>query len=43
MVAQLGYSMDGQSGGQVTLCAVYNVYVEMRSAGSLVEPQNQDR
>jgi hypothetical protein len=27
----------------VALCAVYTVHVEMRSAGFLVEPQNQGR
>jgi hypothetical protein len=33
--------MAGRSGGWVTLCAVYTVYVETRSASFLVEPQNQ--
>jgi hypothetical protein len=33
----------GRSRGQVTLCAVCTVHVETRSAGFLVEPQNQDR
>jgi hypothetical protein len=28
-------------GGRVALCVVYTVHVEMRSAGFLVEPQNQ--
>jgi hypothetical protein len=27
----------------VTLCAVYTVHIETRSAGFLVEPQNQGR
>jgi hypothetical protein len=35
--------MVGRSRGQVTLCAVYTVHVETRSAGFLVEPQNQGR
>jgi hypothetical protein len=43
MAAQVGYSVVGQSGGRVTLCTVYTVHVEMRSAGFLVEPQNQGR
>jgi hypothetical protein len=43
MVAQVGYSMAGQSRGQVVLFAVYTIHVEMRSAGFLVEPQNQGR
>jgi hypothetical protein len=43
MVAQVGYSVVGRSRGQVTLCAVCTVHVETRSAGFLVEPQNQDR
>jgi hypothetical protein len=43
MIAQVGYSVTGRSRGRVTLCAVYTVYVEMRSAGFLVEPQNQSR
>jgi hypothetical protein len=41
MVALVGYSVAGLSGGRVTLCVVYTVHVEMRSAGFLVEPQNQ--
>jgi hypothetical protein len=41
MVTQVGYSVAGRLGGQVTLCAVYTVHVEMRCAGFLVEPQNQ--
>jgi hypothetical protein len=34
---------DQTMGGQVMLCAVYTVHVETRSAGFLVEPQNQGR
>jgi hypothetical protein len=41
MVAKVGYSVAGRSGGRVTLCAVYIVHVETRSVGFLVEPQNQ--
>jgi hypothetical protein len=41
MVAQVGYSVVGRSRGRVTLCAVYIVHVEMRSASFLAEPQNQ--
>jgi hypothetical protein len=41
MVAQVGYSVVGRSRGQVALCAVWTVNVEMRSAGFLIEPQNQ--
>jgi hypothetical protein len=41
MVAQVRYSVTGQSGGRVTLCAVYTVHMEMRSTSFLVEPQNQ--
>jgi hypothetical protein len=43
MVAQVGYSVVGRSRGQVTLCAVCTVYLEMRSTNFLVEPQNQGR
>jgi hypothetical protein len=43
MVAQVGYSVAGRSRGQVALCAVCTVHVETRSAGFLVEPQNQGR
>jgi hypothetical protein len=38
--AQVGYSVAGRSGGQVTLCAVYTVQKETGSAGFLVEAQN---
>jgi hypothetical protein len=41
--AQVGYSATGQSGGRVTLCAVCTINKESRSAGFLVEPQNQGR
>jgi hypothetical protein len=43
MVEQVGYSVTGRSGGRVTPCVVCTVHVEMRSAGFLVEPQNQGR
>jgi hypothetical protein len=43
MVAQVRYSMAGRSRGRVALCAICTVDVEMRSAGFLVEPQNQGR
>jgi hypothetical protein len=43
MVAQVGYSVAGRSRGQVAPCAVCAVHVETRSAGFLVEPQNQGR
>jgi hypothetical protein len=39
--ALVGYSVAGRSGSRVTLCAVCTVHVEMRSAGFLVEAQNQ--
>jgi hypothetical protein len=38
---QVGYSMAGQSGGRVTLCAVCIVHKETRNSYFLVEPQNQ--
>jgi hypothetical protein len=41
MVAQVGYSMAGRSEGRVAPCAVCTWHVETRSAGFLVEPQNQ--
>jgi hypothetical protein len=40
MIAQVGYSVARRSGGQVTLCAVYTMHKETRSADFLVEPQN---
>jgi hypothetical protein len=43
MIAQVGYSVAGRSRGRVAPCAVCIVHVEMRSAGFLVEPQNQGR
>jgi hypothetical protein len=43
MVAQLGYSVAGRSGGRVTLGVVGTVHEEMRSVGFLVQPQNQGR
>jgi hypothetical protein len=41
MVAQVGYSVAGRSRGRVAPCAVCTEHVETRSAGFLVEPQNQ--
>jgi hypothetical protein len=41
MVAHVGYSVVGRSGGRVTLCAIYTVHVKTRSTCFLVEPQNQ--
>jgi hypothetical protein len=43
MVAQVGYSVAGWSRGRVTPCAVCTWHVETRSAGFLVEHQNQGR
>jgi hypothetical protein len=43
MVTQVGYSVVGRSRGRVVSCAVCTVHVETRSAGFLVEPQNQER
>jgi hypothetical protein len=43
MVAQVGYSVAGQSRGRVAPYAVCIVHVKIRSAGFLVEPQNQGR
>jgi hypothetical protein len=40
MVAQVRYSVVGQSRGRVAPCAVCTWHVETRSAGFLVEPQN---
>jgi hypothetical protein len=40
---QVGYSVVERSGGRVMPCAVYTVHEETRSAGFLVEPQNQGR
>jgi hypothetical protein len=41
MVAQVRYSVAGRSRGRVALCAICTWYEETRSAGFLVEPQNQ--
>jgi hypothetical protein len=41
MVAQVGYSVVGRSRGRVTLCTIYTMHVETRSADFLAEPQNQ--
>jgi hypothetical protein len=41
VVTQVGYSAARRSRGRVTLCAVCTWHVETRSAGFLVEPQNQ--
>jgi hypothetical protein len=41
MVAQVGYLVAGRSRGQMMSCAVCTMHVETRSAGFLVEPQNQ--
>jgi hypothetical protein len=43
MVTQVGYSVARRSRGRVALCAVCTWHVETRSAGFLVEPQNQGR
>jgi hypothetical protein len=43
MVTQVGYSMAGRSRGRVAPCVVCTMHVETRSAGLLVEPQNQGR
>jgi hypothetical protein len=40
MVAQVGYSVAGQSRGRVAPCVVCTWHVETRSAGFLVKPQN---
>jgi hypothetical protein len=42
-VAQVGYSVAGRSRGRVAPCAVCTWHMETRSAGFLVEPQNQGR
>jgi hypothetical protein len=41
MIAQVGYFVAGRSRGRVAPCAVCTWHVETRSAGFLVEPQNQ--
>jgi hypothetical protein len=43
MVAQVGYSVAGQSRGRVAPCAFCTWHVENGSTGFLVEPQNQGR
>jgi hypothetical protein len=43
MIAQVVYSVAGRSRGQVALCVLCTVHVETRSAGFLIEPQNQGR
>jgi hypothetical protein len=43
MVTQVGYLVAGRSRGRVAPCVICTVHVEMRSAGFLVEPQNQGR
>jgi hypothetical protein len=43
MVAQVGYSVAERSRGRVASCAVCTWHMETRSAGFLVEPQNQGR
>jgi hypothetical protein len=43
MVTLVGYSVAGRSEGRVMPCAVCTIHMEMRSAGFLVEPQNQGR
>jgi hypothetical protein len=43
MVAQVRYSMAQRSKGRVAPCAVCTWHVDSRSAGFLVEPQNQSR
>jgi hypothetical protein len=43
MVAQVEYSVARRSRDWVTLCVVCTVHEETRSAGFLVDPQNQGR
>jgi hypothetical protein len=43
MIAQVGYSVAGQSRGRVASCAVCTWHVEIRSASFLVESQNHGR
>jgi hypothetical protein len=43
MVAQVEYSVAERSRGRVAQCAVCTWHVETRSAGFMVEPQNQGR
>jgi hypothetical protein len=41
MVTQVRYSVAGRSRGRVAPCAVCTWHMETRSAGFLLEPQNQ--
>jgi hypothetical protein len=41
MIAQVGYSVAERSRGWLAPCAVCTVHVDTRSAGFLVELQNQ--
>jgi hypothetical protein len=41
MVAQVGYSVAERSWGRMASCVVCTVHVETRSAGFLIESQNQ--
>jgi hypothetical protein len=43
MIIQVGYSVAKRSRDRVASCAIYTWHVETRSAGFLVEPQNQCR
>jgi hypothetical protein len=43
MVAQVRYSVAGRSRDRVAPCVICTCHVETRSAGFLVEPQNQGR
>jgi hypothetical protein len=43
MVSQIGYSMATRSRDRMAPYVVYTVHVETRSAGFLVESQNQDQ
>jgi hypothetical protein len=38
---EVGYTVARRSRGPVVLCVICTVHVETRSAGLLVEPQNQ--
>jgi hypothetical protein len=39
--AQVGYSVAGRSRGRVTPCVISTMHKETRSAGFLVQPENQ--
>jgi hypothetical protein len=43
MVAHVRFLVAGQLRGQVALCVVCTMHVEMRSVSFLVEPQSQGR